>query len=74
MVSNLLSRLCLLKQIVGIVPRLIDRKHKLAVFVGTSARLFDFEAVEGAGMEPHIGQPNFRQPFPDLADATNDFG
>ena len=42
--------MCLLKQIVGIVPKLIDRKHKLAVFVGTSPRLFDFETVEGAGM------------------------
>ena len=54
-VSGLLSRLCLLKQIVGIVLRLIDRKYKLAVLIGSSLRLFDFEAVERAGMEPHIG-------------------
>ncbi len=68
------SRLCLLKQIVGIVPGVLNRKHELAAFVGTSPKLFDLEAVEGSGMEPHIGPPNFKQPFPDLADATDDFG
>jgi hypothetical protein len=50
-VSSLLRRLCLLKQIIGIVLRLIDRKHKLAVLVGTSTRLFDFEALVWSGME-----------------------
>jgi hypothetical protein len=47
------------QQIVSIVPRLLDRKHELAVFVGTSPGL-DFKAVEGSGTDPHIGQSNFR--------------
>jgi hypothetical protein len=43
------------------------------MFIGASAMLFDFETVVGSGMEPHIGQANIRQPFPDLAYGTNDF-
>jgi hypothetical protein len=27
-----------------------------------------------SGMEPHTGQPNFGQPFSDLAHSTNDLG
>ena len=73
-VSILLSRLCLLKQVIGIVLRCIDREHKLAMFVGASPRLLDFETVVGASMEPHVGQANFRQPFPDLTNGTSDFG
>jgi hypothetical protein len=44
-ISDLLSPLSPRKQIIGIVLTLIDCKHKLAVFVGTSPRLLDFEAV-----------------------------
>jgi hypothetical protein len=48
----------LLKHVIGIALRPIHRKHKLAVLVRSSTRLFDFEAVVGSGMEPHIGQPD----------------
>ena len=49
-VSNFLSRLRLLKQIIGIALGSIHRKHKLAVLVRSSTRLFEFEAVVGSGM------------------------
>jgi hypothetical protein len=51
-ISGLLSRLSVRKQIIGIVPTVIDRKHELAAFVSTRSSLFDFEAIAGAGMEP----------------------
>jgi hypothetical protein len=54
------------------VPRFLDCEHELAALVRTSTKLFDFKAVEGSGMQPHIGQPTFRQQFPDLVDATDD--
>jgi hypothetical protein len=44
-ISKLLSRLSPRKQVIGIVLRLADRKEKLAVFVSTSPRLFDFETA-----------------------------
>jgi hypothetical protein len=34
---------------------LINRKHKLAMFVGTSLGLLDFETVARSGMETDIG-------------------
>src|SRR6516225_256565 len=73
-VSGLLRRLRLFKQIVEIVPSAVDRENELAVFVGATPRLFDFEAVVGSGMEPYIRQANIRQPFPDLAYSMNDLG
>ena len=72
MSPDLLSGLCPLKQSVRIVRRLLDRKHKLTASVGTSPKLLHFEAIH-SGMEPHIGQPCFRQPSSDLAHAANDF-
>jgi hypothetical protein len=53
-ISGLLGRLSARKQIIGIVPKVIDRKHELAAFVGTRSSLFNFEAIAGARMEPHI--------------------
>jgi hypothetical protein len=53
-ISGLLSRLSARKQIIGIVPTIIDRKHELTVFVGSPSGLFDFEAVAGVRMEPHL--------------------
>jgi hypothetical protein len=50
----------------------MDREHKLAVLIGASTRLFDLKVMMGSGMEPHAGQPNIRQPFPDLAHSTSD--
>jgi hypothetical protein len=44
-ISNLLSRLRLRKQVVGIVLKLADRKEKLAVFVSTSLNPALFSAV-----------------------------
>src|SRR5262249_33126681 len=73
-VSILLSQLRLLKQFVGSVLRPADGKHELAVFVGASTRLFDFEAAVGSRMKTHVGEASFRQPFPNLAHAANDFG
>ena len=52
-ISGLLSRLSVRKQIIGIVPTVIYRKHELAAFVGTRSSLFDFDAIAGAGMEPY---------------------
>ena len=52
-ISGLLSRLSARKQIIGIVPTVLDRKHELAAFVGARSSLFDFEAIARAGMEPH---------------------
>jgi len=72
-ITSLLSRLGLLKQVIRIVPGLVDCEHKLAVFVGASPGLFDFQAVARSGMEPHICQANIRQPFPDFAHAAGDF-
>src|SRR5690242_18623794 len=71
-VSSFFSRLRLLEQIIGIALGPIHRKHKLAVVVSTAARLFDFETAVGASMEPQAGQPDIRQPLPDLAHRTND--
>jgi hypothetical protein len=57
----------LFEQIIGIILRVMDRKHKLTVWLGTSCRLLDFKAIGGSGMEPHIGQPNLGEAFSDLA-------
>jgi hypothetical protein len=54
------------KQNIGIVATVIDRKHELAAFVGTCSGLFDFEAIAGAGMEPHAAKPS-------VGSAANDF-
>src|SRR5262249_1184576 len=62
------------KQFVGSVLRPVDDKHELAVFVGASTGLFNFEAAVGSRMKTHIGEANLRQPFPNLAHAANDFG
>jgi len=72
-ISGLLSRLSARKQIIGVVPTVIDRQHELAALVGASSSLFDFEAIAGAMMEPHIAEPNVGQPFSDLVYAANDF-
>ena len=52
---------------------LLDRKHELAAFVGTSPKLFDLEAVEGSGwplaaraqaMIPPTGMMDTQHPMP----------
>src|SRR5262249_17704899 len=55
-VSTLLRQLRLLKQFVGSVLRPVDAKHELAVFVGASPRLFDFEAAVRSRMKTHISE------------------
>src|SRR5262249_9797846 len=62
------------KQFIGTVLRSVDSKHELAVFVGASTRLFNFEAAVGSRMKTHIGEASLRQPFLNLVHATNDFG
>src|SRR5262249_61110074 len=72
-VSDLFSRLGARKQIIGIVPTVIDREHVLAAPVGTPASLFDFEAIAGTGTKPHTAKPNVGQPFSHLLYAANAF-
>ena len=54
-ISRPLSRHGQRKEFIRIVLILINHKHKLAVFVGTSLGLLDFETVARSGMEPDIG-------------------
>src|SRR5262249_59474658 len=56
-VSILLSHLRLLKQFVRSVLTSVDGKHELAAFVGTSTRLFNFEAAVGSWMKTHMATP-----------------
>ena len=65
--------MCPLEQVIGIVAGLLNSKDELAVFVSSSAMLFDLNVAENTRMKPNLGQSKIRKPFPDFADSADDF-